>query len=443
MLVCGSVGVAFCDFAMRNWKPLPFETLLHPKWLGSSHVVALTPDNHQLLLIDRRSAEIMKIPVEDAASIKFIDTYNNWQLLLQSKQEILILGFEPISFTIVKRIAFESDAPLRQAAFLKEKLFTLNCHGEFRVNNNDETKLVGCESFVVLYSGHFLIQKSHGAPVLWKDGRIEEIEILESQRILAVLPFTNCLTLLHSDCPQFSLNDQVQSRFLLPELFTAEPSESFLQAWKDDPLYQMALEYVLLKCINNKELLERLEKAHQMNHRVLSLALVSLTRKIEVTEASHQLFAHFVTFTPLFITKKVPLDDALNFLPFLAKSYDPGHDDAILSVLDALFSGIRRYRKRIRKIKEYLAAFKELEVLIETFSKSKIERLWRSGRLIKAFDLITTLGIEPDFILDIPTDKLDYFKVERVIAPEMEASFFAWLETRGHPESVINALKDS
>ena len=448
LLVCGSIGVAFCDFSTRNWKSLPFDTLLHPRWLGNSHVVALTPDNQQLLLIDR-NAEIMKIPVEDSSNIKFIDTYNNWQLILQISGEIVILGFnhESISFTIVTRIPFESDSPLIQAAFLKDKLFTLNCDGTFLVNAGP--KLEGCESFLVLFTGHFLIQRSNGAPVLWKDdddiGQMRPMEIPSSQRILAVLPFTNCLTLLHSDCPHFSLHDPIQSRFILPDLVAIEPNETFMLGWKDDPLYQMALEYVLLKCLNNKDSLQFLERLHQSNVRVFSLAIVSLTRKIEFSEASQDLFAHLSTFTPLLIAKTIELDDALNFLPFLAKSYDENvkeRGDAILFILDALFTGIRSYRGRIRKIRAYLSAFPGLEELIVSAGKSKIAKLWQSGRLIKAFELLNALGIEGEFA-EISTEKLEYFKVEKAITPEMVPPFFEWLETRGHPETVINALKNS
>ena len=194
--------------------------------------------------------------------------------------------------------------PLKQTAFLKEKLFTLNCQGEFRVNDNDETKLEGCESFVVLYSGHFLIQKSHGAPV-----------ILERRTY-----WGNWNSWITADPRRFAIYKLSHTAaFWLPTLFpkwSGAKSISFYRAVRSWALWILLAglerwsctkwlwEYVLLKCINNKELLERLEKAHQMNPRVLSLALVSLTRKIEVTEASHRLFALSRHFHAPFITKK-------------------------------------------------------------------------------------------------------------------------------------------
>lgn len=444
MLVCGSAGVAICDFETRSWKSLPVESITHPSWLGNSHVVALTPDHHQLVLISR-DGEMMKIPLEEASSIKFIDTYNNWQLVLQIDREIILLGFnmETISFTLLKRIPFETHVPLKQAAFLKEKIFTLNGEGTFLANN--EPKMEECESFLVLSTSHFLITKSRGAPVLWIDDQIHPVEVLASQRILGVLPFTNCFTLLLSESPNFSLHDAVQSRFLLPDLFAIEANETILNAWKEDPLYQLALEYVLLKSLGNKKALECLDRSHQSKTRLFSLAIVSLTRKIEFHEASQKLFSHLPTFTPLFITKNIDFDDALIFLPYLAKSYFENvneRKDAILFILEGLFAGIRSYRDQIRKIKEYLAAFADLEELFLSTGKNKINSLWQSGRLIKAFDLLSTLEIEGNFS-EIPIEKLHYLKAEKVIAPEFVPPFLEWLRTRGHPETVLNALKDS
>ena len=387
----------------------------------------------------------MKIPVEEASSIKFIDSYNNWQLLLQIPTEIIVMGFsnETMSFTLFKRIPFKSEVPLKQAAFFKDKLFTLNQEGAFLANN--EPIMENCESFLVLSTGHFFITKSHDVPILWREDQIHSIEILPSQRILGVLPFTNCLTLLLSESINFSLHDPVQSRFLLPDLFAINPDETLLPAWEGDPLYQLALEYVLLKCLNNKDALECLDQLHSSNPRAFSLAIASLTRKVEFHEASQQLFAHLPTFTPLFVAKNIELDDSLIFLPYLAKSYFENvveRKEAITFILKGLFDGVRSYRGQIRKIRAYLSAFADLEELVLSSGKRKILSLWSSGRLLKAFDLLTLLGIE-GVVSEIPSDKLDYFKVEKAIAPELVLPFLDWLATRGHPESVINSLKDS
>lgn len=408
-------------------------------------MIALTSDHQQLILIPRDGGDIMKIPVEEAPNIKFIDFYNNWQLLLQIEKEIIVLGFdiETVSFTQVKRIPFETYVPLKQAAYLKENIFTLNKYGTFLVNN--EPEMEECESFLVLSTGHFLITKSRGTPVLWIHGQIHPIDILSSQRLLGVLPFKNCFTLLLSENSSFSLHDAVQSRFLLPDLFAIKADETILRGWKDDPLYQLALEYVLLKILGNKSALKCIDRSHQTDTKAFSMAIVSLSRKIEFHEVSQKLFIHLPTFTPLFITKNINIDAALIFLPYLAKSYFENVDerkDAISLILDGLFTGIRCYRKQIRKIKEYLAAFSDLEELFLSTGKSKIESLWQSGRLIKAFDLLDTLEIEVD-LREIILDKLPYFKVDKAIAPELVPPFLEWLRTRGHPEMVITALKNS
>lgn len=438
LLVCGSLGVAFCDFFSRTWHAVPFPSLKHPKWLGSSHVVALTPDSLQLILINRKSDDIMTIPIVQPEEIRFIDTYNNWQLLIQKSDAISIFAFdsETTNLTLIKTVPFTAKTNLKQAAYFKETLFILDENGKFLIN--DKSKSGNYESFLVLSTGHLLLVRtdSNGS-VLLKDD--QEIELGFSP--WAVLPFTNCFTVLTCEFLNFSLNSQISSKFLLPELFLSSKDPKILEFWFDDPLFPLALEYILLGALGKFEILELL--SNTVTDKVtLSKAIVSLTRKIEVQEASKQLFPHLLQFQPLKIIQTLSLTDNLNFLPYLAKSYsEPERKDAIISILDEMFSK-RRYHDKIRKVKEFLSAFDELEDLFESVLQNKIEKLWKSGRLIKAFELSKFTGREIKFT-DVFDDSLkEYLRLDSAVSKVDLREFRSWLETQSLSKSIdlLNTL---
>lgn len=386
----------------------------------------------------------MKIPIEEAKDVIFIDTYNNWQILLQTKEKVFIYAFdrETTSLTLRKTFNFKFSYPLKQAAHLKDSFFTLNHMGEFQVNN--ETKQEKCESFLVLASGHFLLIKSDRL-ILLNDGNETEIKL---KRPIAVLPFVNCLTVLHLDekTPNFSLNAPVQSKFLLPDLFFASPIDSacnLLSNWIEDPLYQLALEYILLGSLGKQNLLKALDETHRTNHfKMFSSAIISLTRKIEVHEASQKLFQYLPSFTPLFVVKslKNSVAEIINFLPYLAKSYFESVDErkeAIALILEVIFNRAKPCGDLIRKVKEYLTAFSDLEALFEETIKVKIESLWKSGRLIKAFSLMKYSNCTEWKFLTIPDSK--YARIEIALFPDLVPEFRAWLATtQSNPKTVAD-----
>lgn len=435
LLVCGSDGVALCDFFMRNWQTVPFPALLHPKWLGNSHVVALTPDNQQLILINRKTDVIMRIPIDSPGAIRFIDTYNIWQLLIQKSETILIFAFDEksTSFTFIKTIPFASKSNLKQAAHFKDTLFTLDQSGTFQINNQPKSGYF--ESFLVISTGHVLLTKPNGA-VLFNDAH--KIDLNFSP--LAVLPFTNCLTVLSAeDSSNFSLHSQIQSKFLLPELFLSSKDPKLLQLWSEDPLYPLALEYILLASLGKPEILSLLQT--DFNENILPRAIVTLTRKIEVSEASEHLFS---LWSPLKICKSLPLNDNLNFLPYLAKSHVSGErTEAILFVLEDLFSR-RSYHCRIGKVREFLSAFSGLEDLFESALQTKIRNLWKSGRLIKAFEL-SQHSAEKLIVFDDVEDEdtiKDYLILDAAVSKTQFTEFRSWLTTHSLPKTaaLLNTL---
>lgn len=436
LLVCGSDGVALCDFFTRTWQAVPFPSLKNPKWLGSNHVVALTPDNLHLILINRNTDEIMKIPIGDPETISFIDTYNNWQLLIQKSETISIFAFdsETANFTFIKALPFTSKSKLKQAAYFKETLFTLDKSGNLLINNQPKS---GCyESFLVLSTGHLLLSRAAGSALLLKDD--QEIELNFSP--LAVLPFTNCLTTLISDSLNFSLQSQLQSKFLLPDLFLASKDSKILQNWEGDVLFPLALDYTLLGSLGNPELLGSLQTS-VTDELVLCKAILSLTRKIEVHEASNKLFPHLPKISPSAICQKIQLDDKLNFLPYLAKSYfenESERRDSIISILDQLFSK-RSYYDRIEKVKEFLSAFAGLEDLFEKTLHNKIKTLWKSGRLFKAYELIKFTEINIELNEDeIEHDNIgDYLELDAAVSDVNPNDFRSWLQqTQSLPKTV-------
>ena len=447
-MVSGEFGEALCDFLMRIWKSLPFPRLVHSKWLGSNHVVSLTTDNQQLVLISRDrllfSDGIMRIPLEGKESkIKFIDTYNNWQLLLQIDEEIHIFAFDPETkgLTFVRKFS-NIQKSLKQAAFVKENLVTLTTENYLQINNC--IPIDNCESFLILSTGNLLLKK-HDGLILFKDQQEISIEGIKGP-ITAVLPFANCFTLLHSDELNFSLNSPLQSRFLLPELIETGMKEEILKEWMEDPLYPLALEYILLKSLGKAAQLIDLNHMHDGSaHKQLlfSRVLVQLTRKIEVHQASHQLFNHLPSFSPDQITKIILksklIQDCLNFLPYLAKSYFESvanRKDSILLILDALFTG-RRWHTRIRKVREYLSAFADLENLFDSALQGKIQSLWQSGRLIKAHSLIVSANFEDNVRLtdiDDGNENEDIYllhtRIDAISCPKLIPELRTFLETR-------------
>lgn len=437
-MVCGEECVAFCDFFSRTWQAIYFPTLKYPKWLGNNHVVALTPDNSQLILIKRYTNEIMKIPIEDPETIRFIDTYNNQQLLIQKSETISIFAFdsETANFTFVKTLPFTSKTEIKQAAFFNETIYTLDKSGNFLFGSQSKS---GCyESFVVLSTGQILLVNSAGSLLFQNDQQDTELNFTP----LAVLPFTNCFTVLTCESLNFSLHSRIQSKFLLPELFLILTSQSpkILESWFEDPLFPLALEYILLGSLGKPEILATLQTIVK-NEIVFAKAIVSLTRKIEEHEATSRLFAHLPQFTPLKICQLIPFDDKLNFLSYLAKAHSVNKcQEAIISILDELFSK-RKYHDRIEKIKEFLSAFAGLEEVFSNVLRNKITRLWKSGRLLKAYELskFTQITLTDD---DGDDDALVYFKLDAAVSNVNIADFRSWLHAQSLPktERLVNNL---
>ena len=474
LLVIGENGVALCDFLIRNWRTLPNPKLIYPKWIGSGHVVALTPDRQQLILISRKNSHktqfqgIMKIILDfPPETIKFIDTYNNWQILIQHQDKVSIFAFDSsaIDFKLKFMKSFnyphdyhginddntidshinndnDNDKLIKQAAMFQERLFVLDSIGNLWIYLNDGqsvTKIFkDCESFLVLSTGHLLILTNNissgdnaSSIILLKEEIITPIYGMKSP--LGILPFINCFTALFTDDLNFSLNTQIQSQFLLPDLFLAESQaktdrlidskSNILLEWSEDPLYPLALEYVILKFLKIPKyhhLLEVIDEIHTNNidkklNLIMSRALVGLVRKIEVIEAS-QLFKYLPNFSPSQITENLlnskSLEESFNFLPYLAKSYFESHnerEESIKLILSLIFSH-RKYFPRISKVKEYLSAFVDLEKLFQMTLCSKIQELWKSGRVFKAFQLIKqaeNLNIKYNHIEDLDLNLIE------------------------------------
>lgn len=396
-------------------------------------MVALTPDTRDLILIsDDDDVEIMKIPVKDPQNILFIDTYNNWQLLLQTEEEISIYAFnnETISFTFYKTIPVPSPTnrpPLKQMAYLKENIFTLNHLGEFLINN--ERKLKGVEAFLVLASGHILLARNDKLLLFKDEENIHEIKV---NRPIAVFSLVNCLPVFHFDPDSqlnFSLSTPLQSRFLLSDLFFASGSCELLVQWAEDPLYPLALEYVLLGSLGNGAILKSLEESHQDKTVLFSKAIVSLTRKIEVNDATTKLFKYFKVFTPKSIVNTFCnnelFDHLINFLPYLAKS---DHKEEIITVLELIFTRINRFSDQIEKVKEYLNAFEGLSGLFDETIRRKIESLWTTNRPLKAYKLMKYYT--SDISLPEISIESDYYRIESVLLHDLVTEFEVWFQGR-------------
>ena len=433
LLVCGQTGVSFCDFFSRTWHNLSFKSLLFPKWLGNDHVIALTPDTKELILISRTN-ETLKITIQNSDQIQFIDTYNNWQLIIQKNDEIQIFAFDSES----KRFAlcdplntFSCSSQLIQAAYFKGNLFLINKEEDFIVNN--EIKENKCKHFLVLSSGHLLLVKGDFV-CLWKDEEIHSIK----NRPISVLPFLNCLTTLHLDeeAPSFSLSMTIKSKFLLSDLFFASSpaaeSVRLLLQWSQDPLYQLALEYILLKSIGKPEILDLIDSFHAEKTKTLEItfskALVPLTRKVDVDAASQKLFPHLRSFSPTRLVQTLceskSFDDVINFLPYLAKSRDK---DAIVLILEMMLNRAIQFNDQIGKVKEFLSAFEGLEDLFKKTINRKIETLWNNNRQLKAYSLMKYTDSENLNLNFNVRSSEDYFQIEAALYPELVSKFKSWL----------------
>jgi len=424
-------------------------------------VVALIPGT--LILISREEGNsIMKIPVEHPDRIKFIDTYNNWQLIIQNDQEITIFAFDcqEVKFTLLHKIPLKNDHQrIKQAAFLKESLFFLTLQGSLnsiKAQGDAETCVlsIGCESFLVLSTGHFLIFKLEGIFLL-KDSKEWPIKsLIDHSKPLAALPFSNCLTLLTTEQENFNISAPLQSHFLLPDLFMAcLDAQLLLLEWKDDPMYPLALEYILLESCGKEDLLAALDQFHTQDTQlalIFSQALVSICRKIEPHTASQQLFALLPSFSPgrvvetLCTSKKG--DDFINFLPYLAKSYFEDVDErknSITTLLLAIFARRSLYT-RIGKVKEYLSGFADLQQVFETALNSKLTHLWTSGRLFKAFALLEAASYLSETIEFEDSIKEEVVLVLRLDAlscsEEEKASFRDWLASRPDLVNIAKCL---
>jgi hypothetical protein len=402
-------------------------------------VVALTPDNFHLILINRKTDEIMEIPIGEPETIRFIDTYNNWQLLIRKSETISIFAFdsETTNFTFIKSLPFSSKSKLKQASYFNEILFTLDESGNFLINN--QPKYGYFDSFLVLSTGHLLLSRVSGSAQLLKDD--QEFELNFSP--LTVLPFTNCLTTLNFDSLNFSLCSQLQSKFLLPDLFLSSKDPKILEIWGEDPLFPLALEYILLGSLGQADIIKLLQN-NVSDEIVFCKAIVSLTRKIEAHEASNRLFLHLPQFSPLKICQKISLSDKLNFLPYLAKSYfenESERKDSIISILDELFSK-RSYHDQLRKVKEFLSAFVGLEYLFENALQNKIRSLWKSGRLFKAYELTKFTESEPT-LDEIESDVRSYLKLDSAVSNVDPLDFLSWIQqTQSLPKTLglLNTL---
>jgi hypothetical protein len=432
LFVSGFEGAAFCDFIKRSWnrQPLP-DQVIQSKWLGNDHVVALLPG--ALVLISRHSHVVMKIPVESPEQIKFIDTYNTWQLIIQNDKGISVFAFdcEDFKFTLRQSISFAVEDALKQAVQVGESIFILSHTGTLAVLENSMPLPLceSCVSFIVLSTGHFLVMKQNGSLALLKDSC--EISLMEGcAPLLAALPFSNCFTLLLQEHENFNILVPLQSRFLLPDLFRSGGDVDVLSVWIEDPMYPLALEYILLDCSNGA--LPALDQMHRKSRklaRIFARALVSISRKMEVHQVSQNIFHFLPSFSPdavVQILLEKPLNDEdkstedsinysnvdnnyysnedndnllINFLPYLAKSYfEEVNDrkDSITTLLLAIFSHRRMYN-RVGTVREYLAAFADLKGLFESTLHDKITSLWNSGRKLKAFLLLeASTDNEPD-----------------------------------------------
>ncbi|NBO25165.1 MAG: hypothetical protein EBU93_08060, partial [Chlamydiae bacterium] len=292
----------------------------------------------------------------------------------------------------------------------------------------------GVESFVVLPTGHFLIKKINiNQSIVWK--RDHPPQILDSNP-LAVLPFTNCMTLLslNTDCRNFSLSSPIQSKFLLPNLFEGDPE--IIDKWIEDPLFPTAMEFILLAGSKNPDIFKVL-KVHMSDdprlQAIVSRSVASISRKIEIDEAINSLFVHFSSITVL---SHLRMNETINFLPFLAKAFDiTGKDeflDTIKRALNELFSKRKNY-PHITRIQEYFEAFNRSGDLFNECLREKVQSLWTSGRVFKALELIQETGIEVEAekYLFINNDDQVFLKcmaLDEMISPIDSNTFHSWLK---------------
>jgi hypothetical protein len=183
--------------------------------------------------------------------------------------------------------------------------------------------------------------------------------------------------------------------------------------------------------------LDRVHSEDDSNRLTMCRAVVSLTRKIEAHEASQKLFLHLPSFSPLLIAKTLPLLDLLNFLPYLAKSYFENvseRKESIVLVLELLFSS-RRFLGHVETVKEYLSAFSDLQELFMATLESKIEALWRSGRVFKAFELTRFVDINVLKLTESFDVNKQEYRIDSLLSSEQtRESFHLWLKTRMIPK---------
>jgi hypothetical protein len=315
------------------------------RFLNSKFLI-LKKNGACLHLISLNQVELHAAAIPLQADLDFFDCSADGSLIVQVGEGLHVFTLtalpsqRQIHFTNSFTCRLPDDEQLKQAANQSDLLYLLNRRGVLNILTVNAGELVaqfaGITAFLCF--DDFVLVKLATWHLYW-NMRLFDLEIGADAAIYPQLPG---ILAISSDCPSFSLSaNSLNTTFLLPKLFHLTGQLRLLEKSRD---FELVLEYLLLECLQEAELLRQFDEFFAGNL-CFARAVIRCCRKVELSEATG-IFAHFFNFTALKIIEMSTEADCMLFLPFLLNSDNEQASEAMLSKLTG--SALKEAQKFIK-----------------------------------------------------------------------------------------------
>lgn len=337
---------AVCDFTRRLWRPIHASSICQMAFLNNEFVIFSTKENNNnnscsMYLISLSQPELYATPIPLQTALTFFACSGDGSLIVQQDEAVHAFSFtsRPSSRQIhfACTFSYSFTGKLKQAAVCNEHLYLLedSCAAKLTIVAMSTGMITGQLTDVscFLCVDDFLLVKKATTATWYLYWNSELLDLCcTADAIYTHLPGIVAITL---SAPNFSLSAPISSSFLLPRMFRLTGQFRLLEKGGGigggDVLI---LEYLVLECREEPELLRKLDEFFARNSAFAS-AVIKCCRKVELAEAI-RMFAHLSSFTPRKIVDLVGPEECLLFLPFLVNSFDYECKQAITDILKKL-----------------------------------------------------------------------------------------------------------
>ena len=375
---------AICDFSRRVWRQIPINFVKFIKFLGDDFMV-ISDGTSGLFLIATETLELRPalIPIQGAIEdIRFVDTFGGSQLIVQLASALHAFQFtvndsnKQIHFSIILSVNWELE--LKQAALLNDRLL-MQTENQLQILAGN--RVISCfdSSQFIIVAGEFICifnETKRSWSLIWENREF----LLEVEAFHGVYSQLAGFVALSLPSSSFSLtNEPPSSSFLLSKLYHLTGQMRLLDTIQSTPLHGICLEYLILECADEPELLRAMDD-YFAESRDFARALIHVARKVELHDAS-RMFAHFYACSPLKIVQRSDVEDGIKFLPYLAKSYFEDFEsrkEAISLILSRFLPTLKTssdYQRRLAEIVSFLGAFADVKQVLQESIDAELKRL--------------------------------------------------------------------